>query len=316
MAVILKKIIAGREIPLPDLLKLWERSVRASHFFLAEQDILRLRPIVQEALTGIPELLGIFVDASLIGFAGIQEDKLEMLFLAPEACGNGFGKEAVAVLVSQYGVKYVDVNEQNPAALHFYRRCGFIVYDRSETDPSGNPFPILHMTRKILETERLYLREMTPADSSSLAVMLQDIQVMYAWERTFSDDEVREWITRNRQRYQQYGYGYWLACEKTADHVLGQIGLLPETIEGVEMLGIGWILARNYWFCGYATEGAAECLHYAFQTLQAPEVIADIRPENKASIRVAERIGMTPTGQYDKIVYGKIMPHLLYRIRQ
>ena len=137
--------------------------------------------------------------------------------------------------------------------------------------------------RKILQTGRLELREMSVADFSSLCKMLQDIEVMYAWEHAFSDNEVQDWIARNMVRYRKDGCGYWLAFERESGICVGQIGLLKEEIFGVNHIGIGWILAKKYWGMGYAVEGAAACLDYAFNKLNASRVIADIRPHNISS---------------------------------
>lgn len=169
--------------------------------------------------------------------------------------------------------------------------------------------------RKILQTGRLELREMTCSDFPLLGRTLQDIEVMYAWEHAFSDDEVLDWIECNIERYRTDGYGYWLAFERESGACVGQLGLLKEEILGIPHMGIGWIVAKEYWGRGYALEGATACLNYAFKTLNAPRVIADIRPHNLASRRVAERIGMLEQGSYNKFYNGVIMPHLLYVAR-
>ncbi len=165
-----------------------------------------------------------------------------------------------------------------------------------------------------LQTPRLILREMTHVDFPALCAMLQDPAVIYAWEHAFSDDEVRAWIDRNLQRYREHGYGYWLV-QSHDGQPLGQVGLLPETIHGQPHLGVGWILPKNSWHHGYATEAAAACLHHAFHTLNAPRVIADIRPENLASIRVAERLNMRPNILYDKPVGDRTLAHRVYLLR-
>ena len=148
------------------------------------------------------------------------------------------------------------------------------------------------------ESPRLRLREMTEADLPVLADMLQDPEVMYAWERTFSDSEVRGWLERNQARYRQYGYGYWLACRREDGEVVGQIGLLPEEIEGRMHVGIGWMLRRKFMKRGFASEGGRACLEYAFRRLRGGRVVADIRPGNRTSRRVAERLGMLLCGEY------------------
>ncbi|MGE4565825.1 MAG: GNAT family N-acetyltransferase, partial [Victivallaceae bacterium] len=110
--------------------------------------------------------------------------------------------------------------------------------------------------KTILETERLRLRELTDHDFDAVAVMLRNPHVMYAWERIFSDDEIRGWIGRHGEFYREYGYGYRLAVDKASGEAVGQIGLLPEEVEGRKHLGIGWMLAEAHWHRGYAVEGA------------------------------------------------------------
>lgn len=168
------------------------------------------------------------------------------------------------------------------------------------------------MIQTILETERLMLRELDDNDFGALRAMLQDPRVMYAWERTFSDDEVRSWIARMRKRYREDGFAYWAAVEKASGAVIGQIGLLKEEFEGNSHVGVGYILSHAGCGRGYATEGARACLDHAFRRLGVRRVIADIRPENLSSIRVAQRLGMDPAQLVVKQVYGKAMPHRIY----
>lgn len=297
------------------LLQLWEVSVRASHHFLSDFFLIELIPFVRESLERIPQLIAAKSNNVIVGFMGIETDKLESLFILPEYFGKGIGRKMLNFALHEYRVKYINVNEQNSAALHFYTHCGFAVYNRSELDGQGNPFPILHLTRKVVETERLYLREITQTDFSTLCPILQDDNVMYAWGHAFTDEEVRQWITRNMNLYQTNGYGYWLAFDKNSNECIGQIGLIAQEFFGVTQIGIGWILAKKYWKKGYAVEGATACMNYAFNTLHTPRVIANIRPTNITSIHVAERIGMNVQGQYNKVYHNEIIPHLLYVAR-
>lgn len=82
-----------------------------------------------------------------VGFMGVQENRREMLFLDPEARGQGLGARLLCLGMEQYGVSELTVNEQNPAAAGFYRHMGFAVYRRSELDEQGGPYPILYMRR-------------------------------------------------------------------------------------------------------------------------------------------------------------------------
>ncbi|OZQ71689.1 GNAT family N-acetyltransferase [Paenibacillus odorifer] len=131
------------------LLNIWESSVRHTHLFLSEQDIDALRPLVTQALEGISDLFAFTDDQEqLLGFIGVQNKKIEMLFVEPAAMGKGVGKALVAYVIQELDVHLVDVNEQNPQALGFYEHMGFQVFERSALDEQGNPFPILHMSLK------------------------------------------------------------------------------------------------------------------------------------------------------------------------
>lgn len=128
------------------LLSIWEAAVRQTHLFLEETDIMGLRPLVADGLRQIEHLIGWADERSQWrGFIGVQEDKIEMLFVDPAARGNGVGRQLVEHAIQAQRVRYVDVNEQNPQAVGFYVHMGFEVFSRSERDGQGNPFPLLHM---------------------------------------------------------------------------------------------------------------------------------------------------------------------------
>ncbi len=127
------------------LVGLWDASVRASHHFLTEEDILRLTPFVGEAIRAITNLIVLYQGKCPVAFMGIEGAKIEMLFVAPSCFGRGLGKLLVCMAVEKFHVIYVDVNEQNPQAEGFYRHLGFRAFERTETDEQGNPFPILRM---------------------------------------------------------------------------------------------------------------------------------------------------------------------------
>lgn len=130
------------------LICLWKASVRASHHFLTEDDILHLTPQAEGALRFIDTLLVAYnPQEEPAGFMGIQAQKIEMLFLAPAYFGQGLGKRLVRLAFDRWDVRYVDVNEQNEGAKQFYERMGFHTFKRNERDSEGNPFPILEMKR-------------------------------------------------------------------------------------------------------------------------------------------------------------------------
>ncbi len=131
------------------IMDVWEQSVRATHTFLAEKDIISLRPLVREAIKSVSFLACIKKDQeNICAFIGVENGKIEMLFVAPETAGAGLGKQLCLYAINELGAKYVDVNEQNPQAIGFYEHIGFKKSGRSELDGQGNPFPILHMELK------------------------------------------------------------------------------------------------------------------------------------------------------------------------
>lgn len=130
------------------LTAIWEASVRATHSFLAEDYIARLKPLVYSVyLHSVP----VYVcrsapGGSIEGFMGIGEDgMLEMLFVHPRSMGKGIGRAMVEYAIEVCGVWRVDVNEQNTRAYGFYRHLGFRVTGRDGTDAQGEPYPILHL---------------------------------------------------------------------------------------------------------------------------------------------------------------------------
>jgi len=128
------------------LVDIWLRSVRATHDFLTEDDIGSFLPLVREiALSGLEIWVLCSGDGTAMGFLGLTGAKMEALFVAPEFHRKGGGRRLVQHAEGLKGLLTVDVNEQNPAARHFYESCGFVVEGRSELDNSGRPFPLLHM---------------------------------------------------------------------------------------------------------------------------------------------------------------------------
>lgn len=127
---------------------IWQKSVEATHLFLSPQDIKDILPQVIIGLKHIPILLVSFTDDDEpIGFAGIADDKLEMLFLSPDYFQQGIGYKMISTAIQDCQIKYVDVNEQNPKALKFYLRQGFTIFKRSPVDSDNRPFPILHLKK-------------------------------------------------------------------------------------------------------------------------------------------------------------------------
>lgn len=168
----------------------------------------------------------------------------------------------------------------------------------------------------ILETERLYLREMNQADFGPLCKILQDEEAMYAYEGAFSDEEVQEWLDRQMARYQKWNFGLWAVVLKETDEMIGQCGLTMQLWKDREVLEIGYLFARDFWHRGYAAEAAGACKKYAFETLKAEEVCSIIRDTNIASQKVAVRNGMEMADTWTKHYRGVDMPHYRYVTRR
>ncbi len=169
---------------------------------------------------------------------------------------------------------------------------------------------------RILETERLYLRELNQTDFNALCKILQEEETMYAYEGAFSDGEVQEWLHRQLSRYQKWNFGLWAVILKETDELIGQCGLTMQPWKDAEVLEIGYLFNRACWHKGYATEAARACKKYAFETLKAEEVCSIIRDTNVASQKVALRNGMTMTDTWTKHYKGVDMPHIRYVVRR
>ena len=128
---------------------LWEASVRATHHFLKEEDIQFFKPLILNEYLKIVDLRCIRDnDMKILGFLGVADKNIEMLFIHPLTRGKGIGKQLIKYAINELGCTKVDVNEDNPEALIFYEHYGFEVIGRSELDPTGRPYPMLHMSLK------------------------------------------------------------------------------------------------------------------------------------------------------------------------
>ena len=132
-----------------EVVDLWEASVRATHHFLKEEDIVYFKPLILNSYLDAVELRCIRNKSkNIVGFAGVAEQNLEMLFIHPDYRGKKIGKTLLDYSIDKLKVIKVDVNEQNEQAVGFYKHCGFETIGRSKLDSSGNPYPTLHMELK------------------------------------------------------------------------------------------------------------------------------------------------------------------------
>ena len=134
----------------PILLNIWESSVKHTHHFLKKEDIDFFKQTIHEKKIFELVSLTIVKDPSnaIVGFMGVSDNTLEMIFLDPKVIGKGIGKMLLKHAIENLNISRVDVNEQNEEALRFYQKFGFTVISRSALDGTGKPYPILHMQLK------------------------------------------------------------------------------------------------------------------------------------------------------------------------
>lgn len=168
-----------------------------------------------------------------------------------------------------------------------------------------------------MESDRLRFRRLRADDFSLIAPILQDAETMYAWEHGFSHEEVIDWIADMLRRYHEDHCGYFAALSRETGELVALAGPLVERLYADETaIGLGYIVRRDLWKQGYGTECAQACIRYAFDKLDTRRVIASIRPDNLASLRVAAKCDMKPVGQLNKAYQGKQIPHIICAIDQ
>ena len=130
------------------LLDVWESSVKATHLFLSVDEINNIKQYVPQAIKDVSILvIAENKNGNPVGFMGVDDKRLEMLFVLDKYRGQGIGKQLLQYGIENYSINELTVNEQNPRAKGFYEHMGFEVYKRTELDEQGNPYPILYMKR-------------------------------------------------------------------------------------------------------------------------------------------------------------------------
>ena len=168
----------------------------------------------------------------------------------------------------------------------------------------------------LIETARLFLRKMTQNDFGDLCKILQDSEVMYAYEGSFSNEEVQDWLDRQLNRYRNDGVGLYAVILKKTGEMIGQCGLTIQDIPNKRVFEVGYLFQKAYWHNGYATEAAIACKNYAFDILGVDEVYSIVRDSNIASQNVAKRNGMTIVGTFAKHYRGIDMPHYIFSAKR
>lgn len=158
------------------------------------------------------------------------------------------------------------------------------------------------------DTARLRFREMTAADLDDMAALLSDPAVMTFYPAPKTRDEAAAWIEWNRRNYAQHGYGLWIVETRAGDFV-GDCGLTWQEVDGVPLLEVGYHVRTELQGNGLATEAAAACRDFAREHIGhtghtgrtghtgVADLVAIIHPDNRASERVAQKIGMARVGE-------------------
>lgn len=158
--------------------------------------------------------------------------------------------------------------------------------------------------------------EITQSDDTAVRRILQYETIMYAYNGAFSDKETQDWLNRQIARYHTLGFGLWAVVLKETNEMIGQCGLTMQPWKNRQLLEIGYLLQKDYWHKGYATEAAKACKEYAFTKLHAKEVCSIIQDTNVASRQVALRNGMTAIDTWAKHYRSVDMPHILYSVKR
>ena len=138
----------------PELVRIWEASVRATHDFLPDSYIVLLKDLVlTRYLDAVMLICTKDARQRITGFAGVAAGKVEMLFIDPQYRGQGLGRQLLRYAVECMNADELEVNEQNPQALGFYLKQGFEVIGRTEHDGLGKPYPLLRMRLRQLPSQ-------------------------------------------------------------------------------------------------------------------------------------------------------------------
>jgi RimJ/RimL family protein N-acetyltransferase len=146
--------------------------------------------------------------------------------------------------------------------------------------------------RPVLGTERLELYEMTSDDLDDMAALLGDPDVMAYYPRPKTRDEALGWIEWNRELYRDFGFGLWVVRRRDTGAFVGDCGLTWQRVDGIRELEVGYHVRRAEQGSGYATEAASAAMAFARDVVGVHQLVALVHPRNRASQRVAEKIGL------------------------
>lgn len=128
-----------------EVLAIWEKSVLATHDFLTPTDFEEIKELVANINFNDFQVFCSVYENTVMGFIGVADKNVEMLFLDPKYFGKGIGRKLLTFAVNELNADKVDVNEQNTKALKFYQKFGFEIVERTDKDDQGRSYPLLRM---------------------------------------------------------------------------------------------------------------------------------------------------------------------------
>lgn len=127
------------------ILTVWKKSVLATHDFLTSTDFEEIKELVNNINFNDFQVFCLTKENLVLGFIGVADRKVEMLFIDPQYFGQGLGQKLLSFAVKELNADQVDVNEQNRKALQFYLKFGFETSERTDKDEQGRNYPLLRM---------------------------------------------------------------------------------------------------------------------------------------------------------------------------
>ena len=150
----------------------------------------------------------------------------------------------------------------------------------------------------LLDTERLFLREMDENDFEALYAVLADSDIMQHYPYRFDEARVRGWIDRNLERYRIFGFGLWAVCLKETGEMIGDCGLTMQNIHGVIKPEIGYHIRGDMQRKGYAREAASAVRDWTFTHTPFQEIYSYMKYTNEPSARTAVSWGCTQVDEF------------------
>ncbi len=142
------------------------------------------------------------------------------------------------------------------------------------------------------ETERLRIREIIDLDIDNLYNLLSDSELMKYCSGSLNYKQTQKWLESIKKYYKKIGYDYWAVIDKETGEFIGQLGVIQQEVDDEWLDCIAFMICKDKWGKGYATEGARGCIKYGLEVLKLKKIYATVEEGNTASKTVLKKIGM------------------------